>query len=128
MNNDDGWKDALQSWQCLLPGLIRIIPDWRGGQEAVAILPATLSLHNLERESGGGEMPLVRVEVRNEYGLGLHELYGDANREDPKAVLDGRCCRRSCRDLASARRSRRVCFSFSFCLIFRCVLEVVFLI
>uniref|UniRef100_F6HM96 Protein SCAR n=1 Tax=Vitis vinifera TaxID=29760 RepID=F6HM96_VITVI len=34
-------------------------------------------------------MPLVRVEVRNEYGLGLHELYGDANREDPKAVLDG---------------------------------------
>ena len=34
-------------------------------------------------------MPLVRAEVRNEYGLGLHELYGDANREDPKAVLDG---------------------------------------
>lgn len=34
-------------------------------------------------------MPLVRVEVKNEYGLGLHELYGDANREDPKAVLDG---------------------------------------
>lgn len=34
-------------------------------------------------------MPLVRVEVRNEYGLGLPELYREANKEDPKAVLDG---------------------------------------
>ncbi|KAJ4851395.1 hypothetical protein Tsubulata_014728 [Turnera subulata] len=34
-------------------------------------------------------MPLVRFEVRNEYGLGQPELYRGANREDPKAVLDG---------------------------------------
>ncbi|KAK9268184.1 hypothetical protein L1049_010626 [Liquidambar formosana] len=34
-------------------------------------------------------MPLVRFEVRNEYGLGLPDLYREANREDPKAVLDG---------------------------------------
>ncbi|CAK9152606.1 unnamed protein product [Ilex paraguariensis] len=35
-------------------------------------------------------MPLVRVEVRNEYGLGQRELYKEANgEEDPKAVLDG---------------------------------------
>ncbi|KAL2467326.1 Protein SCAR1 [Abeliophyllum distichum] len=34
-------------------------------------------------------MPLVRVEVRNECGLGAPELYKDANEEDPKAVLDG---------------------------------------
>lgn len=34
-------------------------------------------------------MPLVRVEVRNEYGLGMPELYTETNREDPKAVLDG---------------------------------------
>ncbi|XP_076957088.1 protein SCAR1-like [Bidens hawaiensis] len=34
-------------------------------------------------------MPLVRVQVRNEYGLGTPELYTDTNREDPKAVLDG---------------------------------------
>ncbi|CAK7350421.1 unnamed protein product [Dovyalis caffra] len=34
-------------------------------------------------------MPLVRFEVRNEYGLGQGELYREANREDPKAVLDG---------------------------------------
>ncbi|KAL2484090.1 protein SCAR3-like [Forsythia ovata] len=34
-------------------------------------------------------MPLVRVEVRNEYGLGAPGLYKDANEEDPKAVLDG---------------------------------------
>lgn len=34
-------------------------------------------------------MPLVRFEVRNEYGLGQGELYKEANREDPKAVLDG---------------------------------------
>ncbi|XP_057466036.1 protein SCAR3-like [Actinidia eriantha] len=31
-------------------------------------------------------MPLVRVQVRNEYGLGQ---YREANGEDPKAVLDG---------------------------------------
>ncbi|XP_058200680.1 protein SCAR3 isoform X2 [Rhododendron vialii] len=34
-------------------------------------------------------MPLVRVQVRNEYGLGQPELYQEADREDPKAVLDG---------------------------------------
>uniref|UniRef100_A0A5B6ZMX3 Protein SCAR n=1 Tax=Davidia involucrata TaxID=16924 RepID=A0A5B6ZMX3_DAVIN len=34
-------------------------------------------------------MPLVRVQVRNEYGLGVPELYKETNREDPKAVLDG---------------------------------------
>ncbi|KAL3519981.1 hypothetical protein ACH5RR_018130 [Cinchona calisaya] len=34
-------------------------------------------------------MPLVRVEVRNEYGLGAPELYSEANKEDPKAVLEG---------------------------------------
>ncbi|KAK8642058.1 hypothetical protein V6N13_011420 [Hibiscus sabdariffa] len=35
------------------------------------------------------KMPLVRAQVRNEYGLGQPELYKEANREDPKAVLDG---------------------------------------
>ncbi|XP_054802622.1 protein SCAR3-like isoform X2 [Prosopis cineraria] len=34
-------------------------------------------------------MPLVRVQVRNEYGLGRPELCKGTNREDPKAVLDG---------------------------------------
>ncbi|KAF2305299.1 hypothetical protein GH714_003548 [Hevea brasiliensis] len=34
-------------------------------------------------------MPLVRFQVRNEYRLGQPELYKEANREDPKAVLDG---------------------------------------
>ncbi|XP_071714986.1 protein SCAR3-like isoform X2 [Rutidosis leptorrhynchoides] len=34
-------------------------------------------------------MPLVRVEIRNEYGLGLPELYTGIDTEDPKAVLDG---------------------------------------
>ncbi|XP_022845817.1 protein SCAR3 isoform X2 [Olea europaea var. sylvestris] len=34
-------------------------------------------------------MPLVRVEVRNEYGLGAPVLYREANEEDPKEVLDG---------------------------------------
>ncbi|KAJ8761447.1 hypothetical protein K2173_001580 [Erythroxylum novogranatense] len=34
-------------------------------------------------------MPLVRFEVRNEYGLGRPELYKEADEEDPKAVLDG---------------------------------------
>ncbi|KAI8000687.1 Protein SCAR3 [Camellia lanceoleosa] len=34
-------------------------------------------------------MPLVRVQVKNQYGLGQPELYREANGEDPKAVLDG---------------------------------------
>ncbi|VFQ94293.1 unnamed protein product [Cuscuta campestris] len=34
-------------------------------------------------------MPLVRVRVRNEYALGAAELYGEADNEDPKAVLEG---------------------------------------
>ncbi|KAG6521155.1 hypothetical protein ZIOFF_018221 [Zingiber officinale] len=35
-------------------------------------------------------MPLVRLEVRNEYGLGDLELYKKSLRkEDPKAILDG---------------------------------------
>ena len=35
-------------------------------------------------------MPLVRFEMRNEYGLGQGELYREANSEgDSKAVLDG---------------------------------------
>ena len=34
-------------------------------------------------------MPLARLQVRNEFGLGQPELYREANREDPKAVLDG---------------------------------------
>ncbi|KAL5065728.1 hypothetical protein RYX36_027465 [Vicia faba] len=36
-------------------------------------------------------MPLVRLQVRNEFGLGGGgaELYRDANRDDPKVVLDG---------------------------------------
>ncbi|XP_013630905.1 PREDICTED: protein SCAR1 [Brassica oleracea var. oleracea] len=34
-------------------------------------------------------MSLVRVEVRNVYGLGKTELHRDVDREDPKAVLDG---------------------------------------
>ncbi|KAL5575232.1 hypothetical protein UlMin_016931 [Ulmus minor] len=34
-------------------------------------------------------MPLVRFQVRNEYGLGQPELYSQADKEDPKAVLDG---------------------------------------
>lgn len=34
-------------------------------------------------------MPLVRLEVRNEFGLGQPELYRETSREDPKAVLDG---------------------------------------
>ncbi|XP_078163992.1 SCAR-like protein 2 [Carex rostrata] len=35
-------------------------------------------------------MPLLRFQVKNEYGLGDPELYGSAvKREDPKAVLDG---------------------------------------
>nr|GLL30360.1 protein SCAR3 isoform X1 [Ipomoea trifida] len=34
-------------------------------------------------------MPLVRVGVRNEFSLGATELYREADKEDPKAVLDG---------------------------------------
>ncbi|KAF8110220.1 hypothetical protein N665_0086s0058 [Sinapis alba] len=34
-------------------------------------------------------MPLVRVEVRNVYGLGKTELHRDIDRENPKAILDG---------------------------------------
>lgn len=34
-------------------------------------------------------MPLVRTTVRNVYGLGRPELYTDADKEDPKAVLEG---------------------------------------
>lgn len=40
----------------------------------------------LQREK---KMPLVRLQVRNEFGLGQPELYRETNREDPKAVLDG---------------------------------------
>ncbi|XP_023541544.1 protein SCAR3-like isoform X1 [Cucurbita pepo subsp. pepo] len=34
-------------------------------------------------------MPLVRVQVKSEFGLGKPHLYKEANNEDPKAVLDG---------------------------------------
>ncbi|KAL5774277.1 hypothetical protein ACOSP7_011834 [Xanthoceras sorbifolium] len=34
-------------------------------------------------------MPLARFSVRNEYGLGHPQLYTEADKEDPKAVLDG---------------------------------------
>lgn len=34
-------------------------------------------------------MPLVRVEVRNEYALGAPELYREAKKEDPKEILEG---------------------------------------
>lgn len=35
-------------------------------------------------------MPLVRFTVKNEYGLGVEELYKDGvQSEDPKLVLDG---------------------------------------
>lgn len=33
-------------------------------------------------------MPLLRVQVKNEFGLGKSDLYVDSNNEDPKAVLD----------------------------------------
>lgn len=33
-------------------------------------------------------MPLARFEVRNEYGLGLPDLYKHVDRDDPKAILD----------------------------------------
>ncbi|GFP89594.1 protein scar1 [Phtheirospermum japonicum] len=34
-------------------------------------------------------MPLVRVEVRNEYGLGAPEMYREANKDEPKEILEG---------------------------------------
>ncbi|XP_073056098.1 protein SCAR1-like isoform X2 [Primulina eburnea] len=34
-------------------------------------------------------MPLARAEVRNCYGLGVQELYREANKEDPKEIFDG---------------------------------------
>ncbi|GAB2301210.1 hypothetical protein Dimus_035244 [Dionaea muscipula] len=34
-------------------------------------------------------MPLVRFEVKNEYGLGVAQLYNGANAEDPRAILNG---------------------------------------
>lgn len=33
-------------------------------------------------------MPLVRFELRNEYGLGQQEIRRQVDHEDPKAVLD----------------------------------------
>ncbi|KAF5768161.1 hypothetical protein HanRHA438_Chr01g0004621 [Helianthus annuus] len=34
-----------------------------------------------------GNDDLLRVKVRNEYGLGMSELYTEKNREDPKRCL-----------------------------------------
>lgn len=34
-------------------------------------------------------MPLIRFNVRNEYGLGDPGLYRGANKDDPKALLEG---------------------------------------
>lgn len=34
-------------------------------------------------------MTLIRIQVRNEYGLGDPELHKGANKDDPKAILDG---------------------------------------
>jgi hypothetical protein len=34
------------------------------------------------------QMPLVRLQVRNVYGLGQKELHTKVDREDPKAILD----------------------------------------
>ncbi|KAL1555993.1 phosphoenolpyruvate carboxylase [Salvia divinorum] len=34
-------------------------------------------------------MPLARVEVRNEYGLGTPEMYIEANNDEPKEILQG---------------------------------------
>ncbi|CAH2059476.1 unnamed protein product [Thlaspi arvense] len=34
-------------------------------------------------------MPLVRLQVRNVYGLGQKDLHGNVDREDTKAILDG---------------------------------------
>ncbi|EPS65076.1 hypothetical protein M569_09703, partial [Genlisea aurea] len=35
------------------------------------------------------KMPLVRLDLRNEYALGVPELYGMAGEEDPKGILEG---------------------------------------
>ena len=34
-------------------------------------------------------MPLLRAEVRNEYALGAPELYREANKDEPKEILQG---------------------------------------
>lgn len=34
-------------------------------------------------------MPLIRFNVRNEYGLGDAGLYREANKDDPEALLEG---------------------------------------
>ncbi|RWW20144.1 hypothetical protein BHE74_00028223 [Ensete ventricosum] len=34
-------------------------------------------------------MPTIRYRIRNEYGLGGSELYGAADKDDPKALLEG---------------------------------------
>ncbi|KAL1562642.1 phosphoenolpyruvate carboxylase [Salvia divinorum] len=34
-------------------------------------------------------MPLLRAEVRNEYALGAPDLYREANKEEPKEILEG---------------------------------------
>ncbi|GMH05512.1 hypothetical protein Nepgr_007352 [Nepenthes gracilis] len=51
------------------------------------------SLHLVENPNVDAEkrkMPLVRFDVKREYGLGVPDLYHEeADREDPKVVLDG---------------------------------------
>ncbi|XP_008792188.2 protein SCAR2-like isoform X2 [Phoenix dactylifera] len=39
--------------------------------------------------SWAGEMPMIRYQIRNEYGLADPELYGAAERDDPEALLEG---------------------------------------
>lgn len=34
-------------------------------------------------------MPMVRYQIRNEYGLSDPELYGAAEKDDPEALLEG---------------------------------------
>lgn len=34
-------------------------------------------------------MPVVRYQIRNEYGLADPALYGAADKEDPEALLEG---------------------------------------
>lgn len=34
-------------------------------------------------------MPLMRVEVRNEYGFGAPEMYMEANNDEPGEILQG---------------------------------------
>lgn len=36
-----------------------------------------------------GEMPLLRYEIRNEYGLGKSELRGATENDDSEALLEG---------------------------------------